>query len=258
MIERARPWLVLAAVLATLAVNGLANALPLNGVTTGEVSDRFDSLFVPAGYVFSIWGLIYLGLIGFATYQALPAQRDNPRLRATFAPFLLASTANIAWIFLWHYQQFLWTLVAMVTLLVSLIVIYSRLQQGKGYSSRAEFWFARLPFSIYLGWVSIATIANTADVISLTRWSGFGLSDVFWAVAMLIIGLALAVLMVWQHRDGAFALVFLWAYIGIGVAQQDTAAVAIAAFIGAALLAMLAVAAPFAGRRNGKPTRLFA
>lgn len=254
MMDRARPWLVLAAVLATLVINGLANALPLNGVTTGEISDSFDSLFVPAGYVFSIWGLIYLGLVVFAVYQALPAQRNNPRLREIFAPFMIASAANIAWIFLWHYQQFLWTLVAMVTLLASLIVIYSRLQRGRRNASRAELWFAHLPFSVYLGWISVATIANAADVISLTRWTGFGLSDVFWTVAMLITGLALVVLTVWRHRDAAFALVFLWAYIGIGVAQQGSAVVAIAAFIGAILLALLAVAAPFVGRGSGKLT----
>ena len=105
------------AVIATLIVNGLASALPLNGLTTGEISDRFQVYFVPAGYVFSIWGVIYLGLILFAIYQALPAQRDNPRLARVGYLFVLSCVANTAWLFLWHYEQFAWTILAMLTLL---------------------------------------------------------------------------------------------------------------------------------------------
>ncbi|MGC8827818.1 MAG: tryptophan-rich sensory protein, partial [Anaerolineae bacterium] len=99
-----RQWLVAAAVLVTIIVNALANILPLNGITTGEISDQFQVYFVPAGYVFSIWGLIYLGLVAFAIYQVLPAQRSNPRLRSMSWPFLVSCAANIAWLFLWHYQ----------------------------------------------------------------------------------------------------------------------------------------------------------
>ena len=112
------------AILLTIGINGLANALPLNGQTTGEISDRFQVYFVPVGYVFSIWGLIYLALIGFAVYQALPAQRENPRLRRVGALFELSCVANVAWLFLWHYEVFALTVVAMVTLLLSLIAIY--------------------------------------------------------------------------------------------------------------------------------------
>ena len=115
-----RQVLVIAAVVGVIVVNALANILPLNGQTTGAISDRFDVYFVPAGYVFSIWSLIYLGLIGYAVFQALPRQRTNPRLRAIGYPFVASCLANIAWIFLWHYEHFAWTLVAMVTLLVVL------------------------------------------------------------------------------------------------------------------------------------------
>ena len=100
-----RQWLNVLAVLATLVVNGLANALPLNGQNTGAISDRFHVYFVPAGYVFAIWGIIYLGLIGFAIYQVLPAQRENPRLRRSGYSFALSCAANIIWLFLWHYNQ---------------------------------------------------------------------------------------------------------------------------------------------------------
>jgi len=125
--DRVRQWVSLLALMVTIAVNGLANALPLNGQTTGEISDRFQVYFVPAGYVFSIWGLIYLGLGVFAIYQVLPAQRDNPRLRRVGYPFAFSCLANVAWLLLWHYEVFPLTLVAMLALLLSLIAIYLRL-----------------------------------------------------------------------------------------------------------------------------------
>jgi hypothetical protein len=119
------------AVIATIAVNGLANALPLNDQTTGEISDRFQVYFVPASYVFSIWGVIYLGLILYGIYQALPSQRENPRLRRIGYPFALSCLANIAWLFLWHYEYFVLTVLAMVAILLSLIVVYLRLGVGR-------------------------------------------------------------------------------------------------------------------------------
>src|SRR4030043_2288064 len=128
------------AVIATIVVNGLANAMPLNNQTTGEISNRFQFYFVPAGYVFSIWGLIYLGLIAFAIFQALPSQRENPRLRASGWWIALGGLANIAWIFLWHYEQFPLTLIAMLVLLGTLILTYLRLGIGRSSVSKAETW----------------------------------------------------------------------------------------------------------------------
>src|SRR5210317_1147670 len=112
-----RQIIVVLSVLATIIVNGLASALPINGQTTGEISDSFDVFFVPAGYVFSIWGLIYLGLLAYAVYQALPAQAENPSLRSIGYLFVLSCLANIAWIFLWHYNQVALSVLAMLALL---------------------------------------------------------------------------------------------------------------------------------------------
>ena len=162
---------VILTILATIVVNGLANALPINGLNTGEISDRFRVYFVPAGYVFSIWGLIYLGLVAFAIFQALPSQRENPRLRATGWWISLGGLANIAWIFLWHYQQFPLTLIAMLVLLATLIITYLRLGIGETTVPAAETWAVRLPFSIYLGWITVATVAN---VTSLLDFLGMG------------------------------------------------------------------------------------
>ena len=112
MKDTLRQVLVALSVAATLVVNVLANALPFNGITTAQVSDQFHVYFVPAGYVFSIWGLIYIGLIAYAVFQALPAQRENPRLRKVGCFVVLGCLANSVWLFLWHYQQFPLTLVA--------------------------------------------------------------------------------------------------------------------------------------------------
>lgn len=232
---------IVVAVLATIVVNGLANALPLNNLTTGEISDRFDVFYVPAGYVFSIWGLIYLGLIAYAILQALPSQRDNPRLRRIAFPVLVSSIANIAWLFLWHYEVFTLTILAMVSLLLSLIVIYLRLGIGREAVSSRETWFVRVPFSIYLGWITVATIANATSVLDFLQWGGWGISEQLWAVIMLGAGLLIAATVALTRNDVAYTLVIVWAFAGIGVKHAGTPLVGIAAWAAAVLALAIAV-----------------
>ena len=227
------------AVVATIAVNGLANALPLNGQTTGEISDRFQVYFVPAGYVFSIWGLIYIALVAFAVYQALPSQQDNPRLRRVGYLFALSCVANIAWLFLWHYELFPLTLVAMLTLLLLLIAIYLRLDIGRARVPTAEKWLVDVPFSIYLGWISVATIANVTTVLKYLNWGGWGISAQAWAVVMLAAGLGIASAVSLTRGDIAYMLVIAWAFAGIGVKQAGTPPVAIAAWVATALVGLM-------------------
>ena len=138
--DRIRQILVVIALLAMIAVNIMANALPINGQNTGEISDRFEVFFVPAGYVFSIWGLIYLGLLAYAVYQVLPAQAENPDLRSIGYLFVLSCVANIAWIFLWHYNLVALSVIAMLSLLGLLIVIYLRLDIGGAQVSSVMKW----------------------------------------------------------------------------------------------------------------------
>jgi len=218
------------AVIATIAVNGLANALPLNGLNTGEISDRFQVFFVPAGYVFSIWGLIYLGLIAFAVFQALPAQRNNPRLRLIDIPFVLSCLANIVWLFLWHYLQFPLTLLVMLCLLGSLITIYLRLEIGRARVSPGERWCVHLPFSVYLGWVTVATIANATDVLDYLKWDAWGIRPELWAVIMLVAATGLTLWVSLTRGDAAFLLVIVWAFVGIAIKQAGTPLVAKAAW----------------------------
>ena len=229
---------VVLTVLATIVVNALANILPINGQNTGEISDRFKVYFVPAGYVFSIWGLIYLGLIAMAIYQALPSQRANPRLRSTGWWISLGGLANIAWIFLWHYEKFPLTLVAMLLLLATLIITYLRLGIGRLKVTPGERFTTHLTFSIYLGWITVATVANVTDVLNYLNWDGFGISPVVWMGIVLAAVFIIAGLMNFTRRDVPYTLVILWALAGIALKFQDLSAVAIPTWITFVLVAV--------------------
>jgi hypothetical protein len=206
---------VAVAILATLVVNVLADALPINGLNTGAISDRFHVLFVPAGYVFAIWGLIYIGLITYGVYQALPSQRDNPRLRSADGFFLLSSLANMLWLFLWHYEQFVGTLAVMLVLLASLIAVYLRLGIGETKAPKAETWLVRAPISVYLGWITVATVANVTELLDYLKWNGFGLPAFLWFLVVLLAVLVIATLMSLNRKDVAYGLVILWALVGV-------------------------------------------
>jgi hypothetical protein len=235
---------VLAALL-TIVFNGLANALPLNGQTTGEISDRFQVYFTPAGYVFAIWGLIYIGIIVFAVYQARPSQRENRRLQALSYWFVLASAANIAWLFLWHYEQFPLTLVAMLVLLAALIMSYQRLRIGQVNVSTAEKWSVHVPFSIYLGWITVATIANVTILLDYLNWNGFGLSAEYWLAIVLIAALLITSIISFFRNDTAFTLVIVWAFIGIAVKNAGQPFVPTMAWIAVAMACVLTAVAFF-------------
>ena len=240
-------------VVATIAINALANIVPFNGQQTGAISDRFAIYFVPAGYVFSIWGLIYLGLIAFAVYQARPAQRENPRLRRIGGLFALASVANIVWIFLWHYEVFPATLAVMLVLLGSLIAIYLRLGTGRSPVSRAETWMVRVPFSVYLGWITVATVANATQLLYFLGWNGGAIGPEVWTVIMLAVAVGLAWLMAITRRDVAYLLVLVWAFIGIATKHAGTPVVSTAAWIATALVAAAVVWSALPRRSGLRP-----
>ena len=251
--NRSLTWPILnaIAVAATIVVNGLANALPFNNQGTGEISDRFEVYFTPAGYVFAIWGLIYLGLILFAIFPFLPGEQGNPRLARIGPWFLVASAANIAWIFLWHYEAFGWTVPVMLVLLTSLLVIYTRLDVGRAAVSPAERWMVHLPFSLYLGWITVATIANVTALLWLARWSGWGVSPEAWTAVMIAAGAAIACRMRITRHDIVFPLVFVWAVFGIGVKHAATPVVATAAWA-ACLVVLAAIVVGLLRRRGSK------
>ena len=251
-----RQVLVLLSVIATIIVNGLANALPINGKATGEISDSFDVYFVPAGYVFSIWGLIYVGLIAYAIFQLLPAQAKNPDLRAIGYIFVLSSLANIAWIFLWHYEFFPLTVVAMLTLLVCLMAIYLRLDIGRKQVSSGMRWFVHLPFSIYLGWITVATIANVTSLLDYWNWSGWGISPEVWTVIMLTVATIVGGLVSFTRGDIAYAAVLIWAFAGIAIKHGDNTIVSAAAWAAVVITAVLLIIGFYRHRQKGRKAAL--
>lgn len=230
------------ALIVVLIINALANTVALNGVNTGEVSDGFPSLFTPAGYVFSIWGLIYLMLIGFVIYQALPAQRSNERLGRLGPLFALSCLLNVAWLFSWHYGVFWLSEVLMLGLLATLIAAYRRLDIGRVKPrSVAERWLLDVPFSVYLGWITVATVANTSITLMDFGFDGGSLAPLLTVVVIAVAG-AIGVLALRLRSDVAFSLVLVWAFAGIAVKQYGvTPLVVVAAIVAAAVLFVLAV-----------------
>jgi benzodiazapine receptor len=199
----------LIATILVVAVNALANILPINGQSTGAISNKLGVLFTPAGYVFSIWGLIYL-LLFVWVLREFPADRRNLPLYKEATPvYVLSSLLNILWIFSWHYEYFLVSVVVMLGLLFTLIALYHKVRA-------ASFW-DMVPFSIYLGWVSVATIANISYYLVSINWDGFGLPDQVWTLLMLGVATLLAIIFSFKKSDPYFASVFTWAFIGIGV-----------------------------------------
>jgi hypothetical protein len=246
-----RQILVIVATLGTIVVNLLANQLPFNNLSTGEISDMFEVYFVPAGYVFSIWGLIYLGLILYTVYQALPAQRDNATLDRVGWFYIGTCVANAIWLFLWHYLVFPGTVVFMLALLVGLIMIYLTLGTGRTQTSTGMRWFVRVPFSIYLGWITVATVANFTTLFSWLGWgNGLDTTSAIWAAIMLVVATVVAVLMSVRHGDIAYVAVIVWAFAGIAVKHSGTALVAVPALVMAAVAALsLIIGVPRAQRR---------
>jgi benzodiazapine receptor len=207
----------------TLAVNGLAGTTLLNGRSTAQVSDLYASPITPAGYVFAIWGIIYALLLIFVIYQLLPKQKDKTFQSQIGVFFILTSVFNVSWLFLWQYDYIIFSVVLMFSLLVTLVIIYLRLGIGKSLSSLGEKLCIGLPFSVYLGWISVALIANVAAALVSVGWDGFGLSAETWTIIALIIALAATLVVIVARRDIAYSLVIVWALAGIGVKQNMNA-----------------------------------
>lgn len=235
-----------------IAVNALANILPINGLTTGQVSDAYPNLFAPAGWTFSIWGLIYVLLAAFILYQLGLFQKGQPgnyhllgRIRILF---IVSSLANAAWIFSWHYRMIPLSMLLMLVILGCLIAI-AGLVRYESLSFREKL-FVRLPFSVYFGWITVATIANATVLLVYLHWSGFGIPDSVWAVIMIMAGMVIGVATLIKNRDEAYSLVLVWAYAGIlfkhvsdaGFSRQypsviAAAVICIVIFLGAVVLA---------------------
>ncbi|MFA7252545.1 MAG: tryptophan-rich sensory protein [Candidatus Paceibacterota bacterium] len=202
------------AYIAMIVVNFLANALPINNRSTGEISDAYPNLFAPAGITFSIWGLIYLLLAGYVLYQFVNKEQKIADLIKKINPFfILTSLANVCWIFAWHYDYIGLSVLIMIVLLVSLIKIADILRVENFTPSQKV--FIRLPFSVYFGWITVAAIANISVYLVSLGWQGFGLADFVWTSIILLVGALIGILRMNKDKDIAYGLVLIWAYLGI-------------------------------------------
>lgn len=201
-----------------IVVNILANAIPINGQTTGEVSNSYPNLFAPAGITFAIWGLIYLLLAAFTLYLLGFFQDDSDFVKTDLLNkigivFSISSVANAAWIFSWHYHRIPLSMVLMLVILDCLIFINYLIKNEK-LTTREKF-FIGLPFSVYFGWITVATIANATTLLVSIGWDGFGISEPTWAVIIIIVGMLIGAVTIIKNKDIAYGLVMLWAYAGI-------------------------------------------
>jgi len=249
-----RQYMNLLAMLAALTVNILSNTLPLNDLSTGEISDRFRVYFVPAGYVFSIWGIIYVGWIAFLIFQFRQSQKASPRMRALGYWFALSCVFNAAWLFCWHYERLGLSVLVMLALLATLITSYLRLNVNRQRVGTAERWSVDIPFGLYLGWISVAAVANISDYLYYVQWNAFGLAPQVWAVIMLAIASLLGLGMALTRRDAAYVFVLVWAFVGIAVKQSAAPLVGNSAWAAAAIaLALAAWSIVQRGRSAGTP-----
>ena len=237
------------AFIVTVAVNGMAGSTTLlGGVTSADVSDMYPTLVTPAGFTFAIWGVIYTLLALFVVYQALPKNRDKPFLGQVGMLFGLSSVCNVCWLFLWHYDLVTYSLVLMLALLASLIFVYRRLDVGRAAVSVKEMALVHLPFSVYLGWISIATIANVSVALTAVGWDGWGIPDATWAVVIIAVALVLTLAMLATRKDVAFSLVVVWALVGILSKQSDFQNIVLAAEVCIAIILLAAVATVLVSR----------
>ena len=209
---------VVLAYLTMIIINGVGNLLPLNGMSTGMVSDSYPNLFAPAGLTFAIWGVIYFLLACYILYQwgffHKIVQEPDPKLMRNIAIyFIISSLANAAWIFAWHFQQIPMSMLLMVVILICLIMVNKEINKNK-LSSKEKF-FLRVPFSVYFAWITVATIANATVLLVSLGWAGFGISEIVWASIVIALGMLIGVRRIFKDRNIAYGLVLIWAYLGI-------------------------------------------
>ena len=193
-----------------IAVNSLANILPINGMTTGELSDQLENLFTPQGSTFAIWGVIYFLLLVFIlSILVRPFEKKTEVLSRLF---IVNTFLNSAWIFAWHYQYLIVSLILMIGLLVNLVKINLLIKTTPNWLDKITI---QLPFTVYFGWISIATIANFTAVLVGYQWEGIGISEELWTSIILVIGIMIALSQVFYFKQIAYVLVIIWAYFGI-------------------------------------------
>jgi len=235
-------WLNIVAFVAVVIVNSLAGSTTLiGGQDTASVSDKYFTLITPAGYTFAIWGIIYFLLGVFVVFQALPSDQGKTAEKVGWF-FILGAILNIAWLFLWQYEYLTLSVVLMFLLFASLLMVYLRLGIGKTNATLREKLTTHIPFSVYFGWITIASIANVAAALVSVGWDSFGIAAETWGILVIIVALLITSLVVLTRTDFAYGLVIIWALVGISANGSGNETIALAAQVSAAIIAVAVVA----------------
>lgn len=240
--KRSIPFIALLFFFLMVYVNYLSGTGQINNISAGGVSGKYPTLFTPAGFTFSIWGLIYLlGLVFIFRIIWMSFRNDNDRGVSTISIFyILSCLINISWIYTWHYDLIWLSELIMILLLIVLVLLYQEVA-SRSYPSAWSYLSTVTPVSIYLGWICIAMVANTAVWLTSLGWDGSPLSPGFWASLMLIVAALINLLILIRKRDVFFALVYLWAAYGIIMARSGNMLEADIWISGAALTGMILV-----------------
>jgi hypothetical protein len=233
----------LVAIFSTIVINTISNFFPPDGVDMASLSDiLFTSVqILPANYAFAIWGLIYLGLIGFGIYQVLPSQRQNSSLQRSGYLIVFACIAQCAWIYLFLARQFPLSAIAMLGILVPLVIMYRRLRIDVQTISPPERWFIRTPISIYLGWITAAFVVNVSLALYSLNWDGWHIAAPIWTILMIMVATAIAALTIIKYQDYAFTVVIIWTLIAISIRQVDISKIAVTAVVMAIVLVLMSL-----------------
>jgi hypothetical protein len=211
------PLIAIITYIIMVILNALANILPINGRNTGEISDFYADLFAPAGLTFSIWGLIYILILGYSIYQLTYYTTENEANKKLFhkinIPFIISSLANSLWILAWHYDFILGSVVLMIVILVSLIFINLRLRKTK--LTLIQNLLIRLPFSVYFGWITVASVANIITLLVSINWNRFGIDEYIWADIIILVAGLIGFIATLYYKNIPYNLVIIWAYTGI-------------------------------------------
>ena len=203
-----------------ITINALANILPINGLNTGELSAFYPNLFVPAGLTFSIWGLIYLLLFIYVIYTLISAIKGNNDVLCikTQVAFALTCLLNAIWIIFWHYKMIILSEVIMLALLATLIYLFQKTSKldTRGFLKTLAI---SAPVNIYLGWITVASIANTTALLVAKNWGAWGIPENIWTITMILIATCITVIMLLKKQKVCYALVIIWAFIGIYIKQ---------------------------------------
>ena len=234
-------WLVLASTVLMITLNSLPASV-FNGQSNAVMSRKYQTLITPAGYAFAIWGLIFIGVLAYAIYQVMPGQRSNPRFSAA-APWAIANMIlNGFWTVIFGQE---WIALATLVIIADLLTLY-KIVDALGINrvrvSPIETAIARVPFSIYFGWLTVATTVCIAFFLKANGFDAFALGEQTWAVVMLVVALGIGAVVFNKYRNVAYMLVFTWAYYAISVQTRTipmVPTVAIAGAVGAVVLAVI-------------------